>query len=397
MAIHNYNFPTRIAFGSGAIALLPAALKELGSARPLIVTDRGLASLPVVTGTNDLLAGAGLASAVFAGVFGNPVKSQVTAGVAAYRAHGADAIVALGGGAAIDVAKAIAVMIHHPGDLFDYEDEKPGARPIDQALPIYVSIPTTAGTGSEVGRSTVISDDETHVKKIIFSPRLMAARVFADPDLTRGLPAAMTAATGMDALTHLVESYLAKGFQPLCDGIALEGVRLLARSLPQAVAFARRIEAGEWALLTEAAHDAARADMLNAALMGGVAFQKGLGVTHSLAHALSTVCDLHHGFVNGICIPYAMAFNKDVAAARLAELAHAAGAREQTADGFIAWLNELKQAIGIPRTLGDAGVTAAHLDRLVGVAVADVCHPNNPKPVREPDFRALFQRALTGA
>ncbi|HEY8926458.1 MAG TPA: iron-containing alcohol dehydrogenase [Polyangia bacterium] len=396
MAIHHYNFPTRIAFGSGAIALLPAALKELGAARPLIVTDRGLATLPVVTGTNDLLVAAGLASSVFAGVFGNPVKSQVTAGVAAFRAHRADAIVALGGGAAIDVAKAIAVMIHHPGDLFDYEDEKPGARPIDQPLPIYVSIPTTAGTGSEVGRSTVISDDETHVKKIIFSPRLMAARVFADPDLTRGLPASMTAATGMDALTHLVESYLAKGFQPMCDGIALEGVRLLSRSLPQAVAFARRIEAGERALLTDPAHDAVRADMLNAALMGGVAFQKGLGVTHSLAHALSTVCDLHHGFVNGICLPYAMAFNKDVAAARLAELAHAAGARDQTADGFIAWLSDLKQDIGIPRTLADAGVTAAHLDRLVGVAVGDVCHPNNPKPVTEPDFRALFQRALTG-
>ena len=397
MAIHQYNFPTRITFGSGAIALLPAGLKELGVARPLIVTDRGLATLAPVTGTHDLLAAAGLAPSVFAGVWGNPVKSQVGAGVAAFRAHRADAIVALGGGAAIDVAKAIAVMIHHPGDLFDYEDDKPGARPIDGPLPVYVAIPTTAGTGSEVGRSTVISDDETHVKKIIFSPRLMAVRVFADPDLTRGLPASMTAATGMDALTHLVESYLAKGFQPLCDGIALEGVRLLARSLPQAVALARRIDAGEGALATDVAHDAARADMLNAALMGGVAFQKGLGVTHSLAHALSTVCDLHHGLVNGICLPYALAFNKDVAAARLAELAHAAGAREQTADGFITWLVELKQAVGIPRTLADAGVTAAHLERLVTVAVTDVCHANNPKPVATPDFRALFQRALAGA
>ena len=396
MAIYHYNFPTRIAFGSGAIALLPAALKELGAARPLIVTDRGLASLPVVTDTNELLAAAGLVSSVFAGVFGNPVKSQVTAGVAAFRAHGADAIVALGGGAAIDVAKAIAVMIHHPGDLFDYEDEKPGARPIDQPLPIYVSIPTTAGTGSEVGRSTVISDDETHVKKIIFSPRLMAVRVFADPDLTRGLPAAMTAATGMDALTHLVESYLAKGFQPMCDGIAYEGTRILARSLRPAVEFARRIEKGERQLLDDAEHRQARAGMLNAALMGGVAFQKGLGVTHSLAHALSTVCDLHHGLVNGICLPYAMSFNTDVAGERLAELAHAAGAEAESAEGFIAWLDELKVAVGIPRTLADVGVKREHLERLVGIAVADVCHPNNPKPVIEADFRRLFERALAG-
>jgi alcohol dehydrogenase class IV len=396
MAITTYSFPTRISIGSGAVALLPAALKELGVTRPLIVTDRGLAPLAPVTGTRDLLASAGLASAVFAGVWGNPIKSQVGAGVTAYQGHAADAIVALGGGAAIDVAKAIALMVHHPGDLFDYEDEKPGARPIDGKLPVYVAIPTTAGTGSEVGRSTVISDDETHVKKIIFSPRLMAVRVFADPDLTRGLPAAMTAATGMDALTHLVESYLAKGTQPLCDGIALEGVRLLARSLPTAVAMARRIEAGERALLTDPAHDAARTDMLNAALMGGVAFQKGLGVTHSLAHALSTVCDLHHGLVNGICLPYAMAFNRDVAGERLAELAHAAGARAQTADGFLTWLVELKETIGIPRTLADAGVTREHLDRLVGVAVADVCHANNPKPVVTADFRALFERALAG-
>ncbi|HEY4186591.1 MAG TPA: iron-containing alcohol dehydrogenase [Polyangia bacterium] len=396
MAIHQYNFPTRVHFGSGAVKLLPAALKELGVSRPLIVTDKGLAPLAPVTGTRDLLTQAGLATEVFSGIWGNPVKSQVTAGVAVFAAHRADAIVALGGGAAIDVAKVIALMVHHPGDLFDYEDDLAGARPIDQKLPVYVAIPTTAGTGSEVGRSSVISNDDTHVKKIIFSPRLMALRVFADPELTLALPSAVTAATGMDALTHLVESYLAKGFQPLCDGIAYEGVRILTRSLRPAVEFARRIEAGEKALLGDPRHLEARAGMLNAALMGGVAFQKGLGVTHSLAHALSTVCDLHHGLVNGICLPYAMAYNTDVAGGRLGELAHAAGAPVETADGFIAWLVELKAAVGIPRTLADVGVTRAHLDRLVGIAVVDVCHPNNPKPVIEADFRRLFERALTG-
>ncbi len=395
MSISRYNFPTRIEFGSGALQLLPDALKEAGRRRPLVVTDRGLAVLPPVAKTNDLLNDAGLASAVFSGVWGNPVKSQVTAGVAAFAAHQADAIVALGGGAAIDVAKAIALMVHHPGDLFDYEDEQPGARPIDQAIPTTFSIPTTAGTGSEVGRSTVISDDTTHVKKIMFSPRLLAQRVFVDPELTMALPASVTAATGMDAVTHLVESYLARGFSPLCEGIALHGLRLAARSLRQCVGYAQKVEAGTQAALSDETHREARGLMANAALMGGVAFQKGLGVTHSMAHALSTVCDLHHGLVNGICIPYAMEFNRAVVADKLAELAAAVGA-PATADGFIAWLVELKAAIGIPRTLADVGVRREHLDRLVAIAVVDACHPNNPRPVSASDFRTLFERALGG-
>jgi alcohol dehydrogenase class IV len=392
--IHQYNFPTKIHFGSGSIALLSEALKEANKKRPLIVTDRGLAPLSPITETSARLAQAGLAVQVFSSVWGNPVKSQVTAGVEAFRAHGADAIVGIGGGAALDVAKAIALMAHHPGDLFDYEDEKPGARPIDQEIPYWVSVPTTAGTGSEVGRSSVVSDDVTHVKKILFSPRLLAARVFADPDLTLELPSKVTAATGMDALTHLVEAYLAKGFQPLCDGIALEGVRLVSQSLVSAVQFATRIEQGERSLLRDEQHQLARGRMLNAALMGGVAFQKGLGVTHSLAHALSTVCDLHHGLANGIAIPYAMTFNRDVVAERLADLALMVRAPEGTADGFIRWLVELKAKIGIPRALSEVGVTRAQLPQLVTIAVADGCHPNNPRPVSQADFEQLFQAAL---
>ena len=395
MAFNQYNFPTRIQYGPGAIGLLPGALKEAGRTRPLIVTDKGLAPLRPVTGAKKILDDAGLAAAVFAGVWGNPVKSQVTAGVDAYRTHGADAIVAIGGGAAIDVAKAIALMIHHPGDLFDYEDEKPGARPIDQEIPTYMAVPTTAGTGSEVGRSTVISVDETHVKKIIFSPRLMAVRVFVDPELTLGLPAGATAATRMDALTHLVESYLAKGFHPICDGIALEGLRLVARNLGSCVDFARRIDQGERELVANSDHLHARGMMLNAALMGGVAFQKGLGVTHSMAHALSTVADLHHGLANGICIPYAIAFNTAAVPGRLADLAGAVGVAADPG-GFLKWLVDLKAQVGIPRTLQDAGVDRAHMDRLVDIAVHDACHPNNPRPVTEPDFRRLFDRAFSG-
>jgi alcohol dehydrogenase class IV len=333
---------------------------------------------------------------VFSGIWGNPVKSQVLAGVDAFRAHRADSIVGLGGGAALDVAKAILVMVNHPGDLFDYEDDKPGARPIDREIPYWVSVPTTAGTGSEVGRSSVVSDDETHVKKIIFSPRLLAQRVFLDPELTLRLPAGVTAATGMDALTHLVESYLAKDAHPLCDGIALSGLSIVARSLAPAVEYARLLEAGDPSLLTDAAHVEARGAMLNAAMMGAVAFQKGLGVTHSLAHALSTVCDLHHGLVNGVAIPYAMAFNAETepGAKRLAELARLVRAEREDAPGFVAWLEALKLTIGIPRTLRELGVREEHLERLVEVAVADGCHANNPRPVTKADFVKLFRTAL---
>lgn len=396
MTIHQYSFPTRIQYGPGAVKLVGDALREAGKQRPLIVTDRGLAPLEPVTKTRAALSNGGLAVEVFSGIWGNPVKSQVLAGVAAYREHGADCIVGLGGGAALDVAKAILVLIHHPGDLFDYEDEKPGALPLEREIPYWVSVPTTAGTGSEVGRSTVISDDETHVKKIIFSPRLLAARVFLDPELTVGLPAGVTAATGMDALTHLVESYLARGYHPLCDGVALEGLRLVDQSLVRVVDLARRVESGERSLLTDSEHVELRGAMLNAAMMGAVAFQKGLGVTHSLAHALSTVCDLHHGLANGIAIPYAMAFNAEVepGKTRLADLARLVRAEREDAGGFIAWLEALKRRIGVPATLAEAGVRGEHLERLVDIALADGCHANNPRPVTKADFARLFRSAL---
>jgi alcohol dehydrogenase class IV len=396
MTIHQFSFPTRIQSGPGAVHLVAGALQEASKKRPLIVTDRGLAPLAPVTKTNDELSRSGLDVAVFSGVWGNPVKSQVTAGVAAFREHGADCIVGLGGGAALDVAKAILVMVNHPGDLFDYEDEKPGARPLDRDIPYWVSVPTTAGTGSEVGRSSVVSDDETHVKKIIFSPRLLAQRVFLDPELTVGLPAGVTAATGMDALTHLVESYLARGHHPLADGVALAGMQIVAKSLVSVVEYARRVEAGDRAVLGDTGHVEARGAMLEAAMMGAVAFQKGLGVTHSLAHALSTVCDLHHGLANGVAIPYAMTFNAEMepGATRLAELARVVRAEREDARGFVAWLEKLKESVGIPKTLRELGVRDDQLERLVSIAVADGCHANNPRPVAEADFVNLFRAAL---
>ncbi|HEX4404349.1 MAG TPA: iron-containing alcohol dehydrogenase, partial [Polyangia bacterium] len=313
---------------------------------------------------------------------------------AAYKAHRADAIVAIGGGAALDVAKCVAVLAHHPGELLAYEAflEKP--LPIDKEVPPIFTVPTTAGTGSEVGRSAVVSDDHTHQKKIIFSPKLLAKRVFLDPELTLSLPAKVTAATGMDALTHCVESYLHTMFHPMCDGIALEGLRLIARSLPQAVAFAIRVEAGERGLLTDAEHVTARGEMLCAAMMGAVAFQKDLGVVHSCAHALSTVADLHHGLANGIMIVAGMRFNKSVSAQKMATMAVTVGA-EATADGFISWLDRFRAEVGIPRSLRDVGVSQAQIADLVKNALADACHTFNPRqPVTAHDFEQLFGEAL---
>jgi alcohol dehydrogenase class IV len=384
--IVRYNFPTTIFFGPGARKKLPEALAEQRLAHPLVVTDRGLAKLPIISELVRLLEGAGLDTKVYSEIFGNPVKSQVTAGVTAFKETGRDCVVAVGGGAALDVAKAIALMVNHPGDLFDYEDGKPGALPVNKVIPFIAALPTTAGTGSEVGRSSVVSDDSTHAKKIIFDPKLLPSRVFADPELTLALPADITASTGMDALTHLVEAYLAKGFQPLCDGIALEGMRFVARSLKTVVQQARA-KAG-----ATPEHLGARGDMLNAAMMGAVAFQKGLGVTHSCAHALSTVCDLHHGLVNGILIPYTMAFNLETRRDRFATMALAVGAPGP--DGFIDWLRALKAELGIPKTLAEVGVKKEHLPRLVEFALGDGCHQSNPRPVTKADFEALFKEAM---
>ena len=250
MTLSRFSFPTTIHFGPGARALVAPDLRSVGVQRPLVVTDNGVSPLPFFADLLTELAASGLEVGSFDGVWGNPVKSQVSAGVEAYRAHSADAIVGVGGGAALDVAKAIALMATHPGDLFDYEDEMPGARPIEDRIPHFVALPTTAGTGSEVGRSAVISDDDTHVKKIIFSPHLLAKAVYADPELTVGLPGPITAATGLDAITHNVEAYLAKAYHPICDGIALEGLRLGAQHLANAVANPADLDARGGMLMT---------------------------------------------------------------------------------------------------------------------------------------------------
>ncbi len=376
-----FNFPTPILFGPGARNAVAEHLKTLGFKRPLIVTDRGLAGLPIFQSFTAQISQGDWAVATFSGIWGNPVKSQVIAGVEAYRVHHADCVIGFGGGAALDVAKAIVLMIHHPGDLFDYEDDKPGGRPFDQEIPYWVALPTASGTGSEVGRSAVVSDEQTHLKKIIFSPRLMARQVFADPELTLDLPASVSASTGMDALTHCVESFLAKGYHPICDGIALEGVRLAAGSLARSVKEPTNLEA--------------RSDMMMASMMGAIAFQKGLGVTHSCAHALSTVADLHHGLANGIMIDHALKHNLESCPDRFESLFQAVSgaSRNSGARDFLSWLKDLKAQIGIPARLSDVGIKKEQLTKLVDVAVEDVCHSCNPRVCTREDFVRIFDAA----
>lgn len=375
MSLQRFHFPTAITMGAGARAELPAALEELGRARPLIVIDRGLRSIPIFEG---IIAGLPRA-ARFDDFPSIPRPEHVAAAARVYREGGCDAIVSIGGGVAMDLAKAAAVSVHHPGAIFDYEDGADGARPIDGILPDIIALPTTAGTGSEVGRSTVISD-EAGVKRIIFSPRLMARRVLADPELLVGLPPSITAATGLDALTHCVEAFLVPGFHPLCDGLAMEGVRLVARSL---VASAE-----------DGADLAARQDMMGAAMLGGVAFQKGLGANHSLAHALGQVSELHHGLANGIALPHLLRFNASSCADKLELLGRLVGAERPGPEPFIAWVAGLVDALPMPKTLGEAGVARADLDALVKAAAADPCQATNPRPVSADDFRALFEAAF---
>ena len=379
MAITKFSFPTTIHFGPGARRLVGDHLNSMGLKRPLIVTDKGLAALPLIAEMMADLKSAGLSPSVYAGIWGNPTGSQAMNGAAAYKAHNADCVVGIGGGAALDVAKVVGLMATHPGDVMEYVWDHPKVRSIDQPLPHFIALPTTSGTGSEVGRSSVISEEESHVKRVIFSPLILAKVVFADPELTLGLPPHVTAATGMDALTHNVESYLSPAYHPLCDGIALEGTRIAARALATAVREPGNIDA--------------RADMMMSSMMGAIAFQKDLGAVHSCAHALGTVCDLHHGLANALMIDTVMAWNLEAVPAKFDELAHAAGVQGGGV-AFVPWLKSLKTEIGIAPNLSAVGVKDEHLVRLVKIATTDICHQTNPRPCGAEDFERLFARAL---
>lgn len=377
--ICQYNFPTTIRFGFGASKELPDYLIRHNLLNPLIVTDKTVADLDFFKRIVNILKARNLAVEVFTEIHKNPVKSDVYRGTDIYDNTNRSAVIGIGGGAALDVARAIVLRINHREDLFKYDDLIGGDVYITNDVPHFITLPTTAGTGSEVGRSAIIADDDTHQKKILFSPKLMAKIVFADPELTLELPPFITAATGMDALTHNMEAYLAKMPHPLCEGIALEGIRLISESLEKAVINPDR---------------ESRAKMLMASLMGAVAFQKGLGVVHSLAHPLSSLLDTHHGLANAVNIPYGMEFNLDGFENKYVRIAQALQLVETSGSAVVNYLFELNSKINIPHKLKDIGVKQEHIEILADLAFADFAHPNNPKPVSREDFKALYLKAL---
>ncbi len=377
--IYQYNFPTIIRFGAGARLELGDYLVKNSLLRPLVVTDPTVSLLPFFKDIIDGLKKKNISVEVFHDIHKNPVKSDVYKGTDAFDSGKRDSIVGIGGGAALDVARAIVLRVHHREDLFKYDDLIGGDVYVTNEVPHFVTIPTTAGTGSEVGRSAVISDDVTHQKKILFAPKLLAKIVFADPIVTMELPPPVTAATGMDALTHNMEAYLAKMPHPLCEGIALQGISLINQSLEKAV---NRPDLES------------RSNMLMASLMGAVAFQKGLGVVHSLAHPLSALLDTHHGLANAVNIPYGMEFNIKGFEHKFRQIARALELKNETGEAVVQYLFDLNSKINIPHKLSGIGVKQEHIETLADLAFADFAHPNNPKPVGREDFKRLYQKAL---
>ncbi|HWW37780.1 iron-containing alcohol dehydrogenase [Pedobacter sp.] len=377
--VYQYNFPTTIRFGAGAIKELPAYLKANGLSRPMIVTDPVIAGLPFLKSIIKDLDAQHLSVEVFSDIHKNPVKSDVYKGTELWDQSSRDSIIGIGGGAALDVARAIVLRVNHREDLFKYDDLIGGDIYVTNDVPHFITVPTTAGTGSEVGRSAIIADDDTHQKKILFSPKLMAKIVFADPVLTMDLPPFITAATGMDALTHNMEAFLAKNPHPLCDGIALEGIYLIKDALEKA---------------TNHPDLESRSKMLMASMMGAIAFQKGLGVVHSLAHPLSSLLDTHHGLANAVNIPYGMEFNIAGFEDKFRRIARTLELKEENGEAVVKYLFDLNSKIHIPHHLSEIGVKSEHIETLADLALADFAHPNNPKPVNREDFKQLYLKAL---
>ncbi|MEJ8572455.1 iron-containing alcohol dehydrogenase [Microbaculum marinum] len=378
----NWNYPTSVRFGPGRIAELAEACKAAGMKTPLIVTDPGLAGMPMIGAMKDILEKAGMRTAVYADVKPNPVEANVSGGVEVYKAGGHDGVVAVGGGSALDAGKCVAFMAGQTRSIWDFEDIGDWWTRANAAViaPI-VAVPTTAGTGSEVGRAGVITNEETHTKKIIFHPLMMPKIVICDPELTVGLPPKLTAGTGMDALAHCIEAYCAPGYHPMADGIGVEGVRLCKEYLPRAFARGDDIEA--------------RAGMMSAAAMGATAFQKGLGAIHSLSHPVGALYDTHHGLTNAVFMPYVLTFNRPAIEERIARLAAYCGL-EPSFDAFLAWVMELRGELGIPATVADLGVDAEKADLIAEMAIADPTAGSNPVKLTREAARSIFDRALAG-
>jgi hypothetical protein len=384
MNITTFSFPTKTLFGGGAIQELPKWLEQSGIKRPLVVTDPGLLPTDAFRTLARALgeSGQGNRWCLYSGVHPNPIENDVVESADAFRKNGCDAVIGFGGGSALDAGKAARVLVKRPGfDLGKFYSETDWS-----GLAPFIAIPTTAGTGSEVGRSSVITLNATKRKAVIFHPELLARLVILDPELTRGLPPKLTAATGADALTHCIESFTCPAFHPMCDGIALEGVRLIVEALPRACRDGNDLDA--------------RGKMLVAAAMGAVAFQKDLGVVHSLAHPLSTICGMHHGLANALCLVAGMKFCAERKPGLYRRVGIACGldvviSNDAEADRVtIRFLSEFLAGIGLNTRLRDHGVKPEHLDALVAQAVNDPCHKTNAVPVSAEDFRRLYREVV---
>ncbi len=379
----NWHYPAAIRFGAGRIGELPDACRAMGMARPLLVTDPGLAALPMIADAAAGCRGAGLDCEVFADIQGNPVAANVDAGVAAFRAGEHDGVIAFGGGSALDVGKAVALMVGQTRTIWDFEDREDWFTRVDvDGMAPVVAVPTTSGTGSEVGRSAVITDERDHTKKIIFHPRMLPGLVIADPELTLGLPPNITAAVGMDALSHNLEAFCSPFYHPIAQGVALEGMRLIRNWLPTA--------------FHEGDIVAARAHMLAASTMGAAAFLKGLGAMHAMSHPCGAVLNTHHGLTNAVVMPYVLVFNRPAIEDRMTTLARYLDLPAPSFKAVLDWVLDLRSEIGIPADLAALGVTEDHIELLAKMAETDPSAGGNPVPLARPSLKALFQDAVRG-
>lgn len=379
----SWNYPTRMLVGPGRIKELADACKQLGMKRPLLITDFGLRDLPMVRDAVASLKTAGLEAGLYADVKGNPIGKNVEDGVKAYHDGSHDGVIAFGGGSGLDAAKAVALMVGQDLPIWDFEDVGDNwTRVKPEGVAPIVAVPTTSGTGSEVGRASVITNEETHEKKIIFHPKMLPAIVISDPELTVGLPPHITAATGIDAFVHCFEALCAPGYHPMADGIALEGMRLIQTALPRAYADGKDIEA--------------RADMLTAASMGATAFQKGLGGVHAIAHPVGAVYDTHHGLTNAILLPYVMKHNEDVIGSHMEILGRTLGLPQQNFSGVLDWVLDFRARLGIPDSLAEIDVPADRADEIGEMAARDPSAGGNPKTVTANDLRTIFKAAVEG-
>jgi 4-hydroxybutyrate dehydrogenase len=379
------SWPTRIVVGAGALKHLPDEVRRLGLQRPLVVTDAGVAKAGLLDLVLAVLGEAGIVHVLFDRVKPDPTEPDVFAGLEAYRTGGCDGIVALGGGSPLDAAKLVQLLTSHAPPLSQYDDATGGDRFVTHALPPLIAIPTTAGTGSEVSRSGVAFLEDTKRKTVIFAPALLPRAAIVDPELTYGLPPRPTAATGLDAFTHCLEAYLSNGFHPLADAVAIDGIRRVSRSLP--------------VVLREPTHTQARLDMMIAAMEGAMAFQKGLGNAHALAHALTPVAGLHHGLANAVVLPSVMAFNRHACRGRLARVAIAMGEPSGGLEDVLAGVaidrvRRLVADAGLPTSLSQAGVKEPDLGRIAELAFRDASHQGNPRPTTEADLLAIARAAF---